>query len=248
MSNLMQYCELAIAPASSVAYEALANRMYLITGYYADNQTDIYDFLVNNQLATDFGDFRKFSENSINTQIKSVLNDFPRIKERTFSLRNRICKNINIVFHELCINIRIANQKDVATYFEWANEPEVRNNSLNPELIIWENHIEWFNKRLKDSNTYFYFFEYQQNPLGQVRFEIKNNVALINYSVDKKFRGKGLAKTILLKAMSELKLNLPNISFEAYVKKANTPSILVFKNLNFEFLEEQNEILRFILR
>jgi hypothetical protein len=48
--------------------------------------------------------------------------------------------------------------------------------------------------------------------------------------------------------MSELKLNLPNISFEAYVKKTNTPSILVFKNLNFEFLEEQNEILRFILR
>jgi len=40
-----------------------------------------------------------------------------------------------------------AASKDAELIYNWANDPEVRNNAVNNEPIIYENHLEWFNKK-----------------------------------------------------------------------------------------------------
>ncbi len=50
MCDLMLRCQLAIVPASGIAYEALATGMHMITGWYAENQKNFAKFLSENQI------------------------------------------------------------------------------------------------------------------------------------------------------------------------------------------------------
>lgn len=72
MCNLMQHCQLAIAPASSIAYEICAVGMYLITGWYVENQQGIYQFLLNNHLALGAENFQNLTNNVSNFDMEIV--------------------------------------------------------------------------------------------------------------------------------------------------------------------------------
>ena len=92
---------------------------------------------------------------------------------------------------------RKAKLADIKLYYKWANDVEVRRNSLKQKPISWKIHKNWFLHKLEDRNSVLYIFEKDQNPLGQVRFDRKKNIAKISYSVGKKFRGLGYGKKIL---------------------------------------------------
>ena len=70
--------------------------------------------------------------------------------------------------------------------------------------------------------------------VGQVRVDtIKKGLGLIDYSLDKIFRGRGWGKLILKKAMKKVS-QIKNINeFQAKVKKNNIKSATIFRNLNF---------------
>ncbi|MDX1903380.1 MAG: UDP-2,4-diacetamido-2,4,6-trideoxy-beta-L-altropyranose hydrolase [Thermonemataceae bacterium] len=70
MCDLMQHCQLAIAPASSIAYEICAVGMYLITGWYVENQKGIYQFLSKNALCLGVENFQNLSSNVSNFEIE----------------------------------------------------------------------------------------------------------------------------------------------------------------------------------
>ena len=61
----------------------------------------------------------------------------------------------------------------------------------------------------------------------------KKKRALIDYSVDKIFRGRGWGKLMLAKAMLELNKNKKLKYFQAKVKKNNFKSIKIFDSLSF---------------
>ena len=67
-----------------------------------------------------------------------------------------------------------------------------------------------------------------------MRFDlIKKDVGLIDYSLDKIFRGRGWGKLILDKAIKTINHTNKINNFKAKVKKTNQQSIKIFRNLLF---------------
>ncbi len=142
------------------------------------------------------------------------------------------------------MNVRKATAGDLLLYYNWANEPDVRANSIHSESISLPDHTAWFNKKLTDSNTIFLLFEINDQAVGQLRIDLDNqsNLAIINFSIDKEQRNKGYGTKILQAAYSYFKtLNLP-FTFTGYVKPSNIGSLKAFEHAGYAINEQHKQI------
>lgn len=98
MCRLMQTCDVAITPASGIAYEVLATHTPWIGGYYTDNQRGIYEGLkVQQAIYGDLGDFRTLNTAYFLQMLHSEkLPNVPRLIDETTESR------IKDIFTGLC--------------------------------------------------------------------------------------------------------------------------------------------------
>lgn len=134
------------------------------------------------------------------------------------------------------IEIRDATINDAKILFEWANDPNTRQNSFNPEPIEWNNHISWLRKKLIDPLTKIYIFYYHHTLIATVRFDTNKNT-IIGITVAPSHRGLGLGTKILKIATNNFWINSNNEIF-AYIKKDNIASQHIFEKAGFRFLKE----------
>ena len=132
------------------------------------------------------------------------------------------------------IVIREAKVADMRLFFEWANDPVVRQMAFHSEPIPWDNHVVWFRRKL-DSNAALLLLGYHGGrPVGQVRFDITNDgSAEIDISVDKEFRGKGLGKLMLVSAIEYASKKMNVSEFISEVKEENLSSQRLFMSAGF---------------
>lgn len=128
------------------------------------------------------------------------------------------------------LRVRFANIDDIKQVFELSNDEMVRKNSINKEKILWQNHVLWYEDRIKRTNEPFYVVEDEnQNFIAQVRFDVKDE-NIISISLASEYRGKGLSAQII-KICSEKFNKRPVI---AYVKEKNVPSLKAFLRAGYE--------------
>ncbi|SDB54195.1 Protein N-acetyltransferase, RimJ/RimL family [Pseudobutyrivibrio sp. YE44] len=133
------------------------------------------------------------------------------------------------------IYLRKASIEDCDLLFEWANDEVTRANSFNTDKIEYESHVKWFEALINNKHRAQYILMIDENPIGQVRFDIDGDVAEIGYSIQKSSRGKGYGKLIIELAVSMLKNEFPNIEkIVAKVKVENISSSKCFFNNNFQ--------------
>lgn len=144
---------------------------------------------------------------------------------------------------------RKANISDIELYFDWINDPLVREQSYNSKIIDFESHKKWFEVSLRDKSILMLIFQNEENQnIGQVRFQKQDkSKAIISISVDSKFRGKGYSKE-MLELASDLFLDLnSNFSIYAFVKLNNLNSRFALEKAGFEFIDySKNESLCFV--
>ena len=135
---------------------------------------------------------------------------------------------------------RRATADDLLLYLTWANDPEVRNNSFSTKQISLESHTQWFQAKLDSSSTYLFVCCEGEEPIGQIRFEKEGESFFVNFSVDKRYRGRGIGKFILRKGANYLRSQVreKNMRILGYVKKGNAASTRAFYRAGFELLEE----------
>lgn len=131
---------------------------------------------------------------------------------------------------------RKANSGDLQLFFNWANDPVVRNNSYNSHYITLEEHTNWFHKKIQDKNTLFYIVEIDNESAGMIRFDISEKHTIINIIIDKNFRGKKMAPIFLLDCCKYY-FEENSKPLLAYIKSNNLASIQAFKKANFAFLK-----------
>jgi len=135
--------------------------------------------------------------------------------------------------------IRKADISDEMSVYDLSNDAAVRNASFNNNIILYEEHKEWFRKQLEDDSVLFLVF-YEENELaGQVRFRIQKNYAVVSLSLSKQFRGRGFGKIMMKHAIEILKMSYPDVEkINAYVKKENKTSAVFFEKCNYVFTQE----------
>ena len=132
------------------------------------------------------------------------------------------------------IGLRHISKKDCRLIWQWANDPEVRAESFSQEPIAYEDHVKWFEAKLNDSNCYFYIAENRsRESVGQIRFELKKDIAHISISLDCKYRGQGHGSKIIELASKTFFTVTEAKAIHAYIKKDNTASIAAFKKAGF---------------
>lgn len=135
--------------------------------------------------------------------------------------------------------LRRAEIRDMYNIFELSNEPETRKNSFNQKRIELEEHKRWFLNKLDDKDCLFLVGEAEGEFLGQTRFDINGSEAIINISVNNKYRRLGIGKMLTEKAIDFLRLNNQSILYiKSYIKKGNSSSIKLFEKANFKFMQE----------
>ena len=134
--------------------------------------------------------------------------------------------------------LRKVKPEDIMLIYRWANDDEVRQNSFNSNLISFEEHKKWFLSKLNDSDCYFYIFENDHTPVGQIRVDVDGQTGCISYSIAKEFRSHGYGRKMLKALENTIRVeHLPIKILEAEVKKDNQASQKKFEEAGYEKLE-----------
>lgn len=141
------------------------------------------------------------------------------------------------------INLRKASLEDAFCLFNWKNEEESLKNSLNHEPVLWENHVIWMENTLKNDNRFLWILEKEGKPCGMLRLDREEQEELIwgeiSYLVDKKYRGQGLGKQLLI--MAEKQAEILDITVLCgVVFTHNKASTAIFESLGYRKKKKQD--------
>lgn len=136
------------------------------------------------------------------------------------------------------LKLRKATMKDMKQYFVWANDPIVRKNSFCERPIDWEEHVNWYTRKVDSKNSGMWVLQTSQGlPIGQIRFDDNGVVANISYSLDSAARGRGWGLKLVEMGINK-NCNLKEMqTIQAKVKKTNIASQKVFLQLGFSETE-----------
>jgi spore coat polysaccharide biosynthesis protein SpsF len=137
------------------------------------------------------------------------------------------------------IHQRKAKLSDLDLYFVWANDSTTRSNSYNTQEVDYQEHTNWFSRKIEDRKSLLLVFENEENiPVGQIRIEHKTDENIIGISIDTEFRSLGLAVPMLTIACEAFFTNFQAKNIHAYIKKTNLASLNSFKKAGFEIINE----------
>jgi UDP-2,4-diacetamido-2,4,6-trideoxy-beta-L-altropyranose hydrolase len=233
---LMKQSSIAICAASTIAYEycCVGGGLFIIKT--AENQKYLYDFLIKNHLALDF---ELFSRVKIDADYaRQMASD----QKKYFTGKSG--RNLRAIFNQLRIEdkikIRKAEPDDVKIFFDWANDPVVRMNSINKSRIEWDSHTVWFKSKLADRRSFLLVCALEDELIGQLRFDFLEDYWLISFSVGENFRGKGLAEIMVYKSIAMLRSNFEGrLKLKAQVQEGNISSSRIFMHLGFTEIEQE---------
>jgi UDP-2,4-diacetamido-2,4,6-trideoxy-beta-L-altropyranose hydrolase len=132
------------------------------------------------------------------------------------------------------LRVRKALESDLMLFYHWRNDPLVVASSFSEGSVHLEDHQRWYRRQLSSGNCSLYVVEHESDPAGQVRFDITGSEAIINYSLDAAFRGRGLATGSLSQAIVDFREEHSDVTdLLAFVKPDNSASCRVFEKLHF---------------
>jgi spore coat polysaccharide biosynthesis protein SpsF len=136
------------------------------------------------------------------------------------------------------LKFRKAELCDVDVYFKWLNDLQVRENSFDSRIVIWENHVRWFNEHIKNPNYFLYIFQDINNEnIGQVRIQkISEIESIIGISICSNHRGLGYGQKMLIEVCNEYFKVFNNSIINAYIKNNNISSRKMFEKAGFSWL------------
>lgn len=130
------------------------------------------------------------------------------------------------------LSLRPARPGDAALYFGWVNDPAVRASAFDVAPVTWEGHVKWFRGRLASPASMLFVMEAQGLPVGQVRFDVEDGTAFIDYTLDPLVRGRGWATRLLSAGMAAAGADVRG--FRAEVRETNGASLAAFRRLRFQ--------------
>lgn len=144
----------------------------------------------------------------------------------------------------MIIYLKEATLEDVDLLFKWVNDESVRKSAFNSKLIAYSEHSEWFNQILQSSDCKIYIGYVDENPIGQIRIDLEDNIAVIDYSVDNRYRGRGYGAILLEALENEISYSLKQIKLiMGKVKYDNIYSRQTFEKAGYMNKKEMENML-----
>lgn len=253
MAELMAHADLAIGAGGATTWERCCVGLPSVIVTIAANQETAARALARDGLALAGGSSASVSVDSLSELLTSVLGAPQELR----ALARRACALVDgaggeRVAQVLCaprLSWRHATGADLQLYYDWANDADVRAHSFNQDPIDLPAHATWFEQRLSSQASLLVVAQNEtgQDPVGQVRFDkMADGHWKIGFSVDRRWRGQGLAVPMLAGAIARLAQVAPGATMVADVKRQNRASSKAFLALGFHQRDAGGEVLTYV--
>ncbi|WP_202804380.1 UDP-2,4-diacetamido-2,4,6-trideoxy-beta-L-altropyranose hydrolase [Baaleninema simplex] len=240
LADLMAQADLAVGAGGTTTWERLCLGLPTLVVSIAENQVSACQALQRQGSIAYLGTAETVDVEQLRSSIDSLIQNPSHLMEMSAKARlqvdglgaMRVAEALKPTSPSQ-LKLRLARSEDAPLYYDWVNEPEVRRQSLQTDPISWATHQAWFQKKLADPNCYMGVLDADGLPVGQIRFDLKGEEAIVDYSLDTLVRGRGWA-TQLVRLGMQLLRNTQATYLRADVKSQNTASRAVFLRLGFE--------------
>lgn len=244
LAGLMSEADLAIGAAGTTTWERMCLGIPSLVVSTAENQRPAAEALAQMGLIGYLGPAAQVGVAEIAAAIHRMISG--EVDLGAQSLRGRLAVDgLGTLRVAECIDptgrrllaLRDAQAEDAALFFDWANDPEVRRQSLNTQEIAWADHRRWFQSKLDDRCSRIFVLEARSLPVGQIRFDVNDGEARVNFSLDSGYRGRDWGRSLVALGVRRM-AEAGRMVFRAEVKQTNPASAAVFARLGFR--ESQN--------
>ena len=249
LAKIYYNTDLSIGAGGISSWERICFSIPSLVFQVSKNQKFTIDNLKKKKMIIYAGKETNFNKHKFKQQILHIKNNFIKIKKQSQDSdifvdgygASRVAE-ILMPSTTAETSLKKASKSDVYSYYNWANDKDVRASSFNQKKILLQDHKKWFYKQLRyPKKNLLYIFKTNKVYLGQTRLNISHKTAKIDYSIDRDFRKKGLGSYMLKLVLKKNKSK--KLRFYAEVKKDNVKSINIFKNLKFKSISKKNKII-----
>lgn len=206
MAELMAKADLALGAGGTTSWERCCLGLPTLTASVAENQRELTATLARHGVLHDLGWGGDLTVESIASALRTCLGDPGRLAAMSrLGLAivdglgaDRVADRMTASPNPDARTLRPARASDMLTYFRWTNEVETRKHSFQSEPVPLASHAIWFTARLADPDSRLLVAECGGEPAGQIRFQREGENAWIGFSVDPRYRGRGLGAYLLV--------------------------------------------------
>lgn len=243
----MAWADIAISGAGTTVWELCFLGLPSLLLVLAPNQEEVAAAAERMNIAWSLGNLSDLNS-SITTQkiiaekISALLNSFDVRMAQSRNGQKLVDGRgaERVVAYLSDLQLRPTSDSDCELFWEWANDANARAASFRNKAISWEHHAQWFKAKMEDPNAVLYTAMKQTAPnhcgppMGQVRYQIEGNRAVLSISLAAAFRGQGWGQKILTLAIGRLFVEREPDFIDAFVKPTNSASLKLFENAGFE--------------
>ncbi len=239
MAELMAWADVAVCGAGTTCWEMCLLGLPAILIDLAANQRPVAAELDRRGAAIHLGPSRELSIAEVAGKLEWILtSEEPRaaISERGRELVDgRGAARVVAAIRGGTLHLRRAESSDCRLIWEWANDPEVRAASFTQARIAWNQHTDWFARKLGEPACVMLIATDENGkPLGQVRCdETSKGEAQIHVSIAKERRGSGQASNLIDLAAQSLFAESRLERLHAWIKPDNHASTRAFEMAEF---------------
>ena len=146
------------------------------------------------------------------------------------------------------LTVREASEDDCIWWLELRNDPYVRENSIDTEVIDEETHRKWFAAKLADPDEKLYVFSKGGSRVGQLRLSKNAGDVVVSYAVCGEARGMGVGTAMIERAAELAESGFAGddeLTLAAEVKADNMTSAGIFEKCGFVCSTSENGDMRF---
>ncbi len=238
MAELMAWADLAIAGAGTTCWEMCLLGVPAVLVVVAENQRFIAEHLARIGAAVNAGSAESLDCSFVAHVTAELLENGDRRFKMSEAGRQLVdglgSERVRAALLGRELSLRLARESDCELLFEWADDPVARLASFHSAPISWEDHVRWFVERLRDTQSVIYIGENAVGEsVGLVRFQLKEENAVLSINVAPKFRGEGWGRELIALSTCSLARAHGVRRIEAFVKPDNQASVRLFEASGF---------------
>jgi RimJ/RimL family protein N-acetyltransferase len=237
MPELMAWADLAVSAGGSTCWELAFMGLPALIVILAENQKPVAQRLDAAGVAINMGEHLALAPTACANRLTELANAFEQraamSKHGQALVDGNGTTTVVQILSKPALTLRLVQASDCRLIWDWANDITTRAVSFNAEPIPWENHTLWFAAKLADPRCLFYIAEHAATPIGQIRYEITEQTAIVSIGLAPNQRGRGYGRQIIRLAAQQLFKTTQVKLIHAYIKPDNSASVHAFSQAGF---------------
>ena len=146
------------------------------------------------------------------------------------------------------INIRAADKRDCEDVFAWRSDIVSRTMLFNSNIPSYEEHFQWFNSSLNNTDRKLYIGQIGSTKIGVCRFDHDTNSDVVEVSINMnpKCRGRGYGQRLLASSIQTFQ-KVYKSEFLAKIKPENLASLKIFKSVGFQEISSKEDMITLVM-